>query len=104
MNDADLIKFVQEFRDGILDGHSSQSMCFMVCAPLVTLLNLHGVQCEMIESDNGLCHHFWIRLADGRALDPTADQFNALFNDSVPPVYLGPPGKYQGVLPAVAGQ
>jgi len=32
------------------------------------------------------------RQADGRALDPTADQFNRLFPDlAMPPVYLGPP-------------
>ena len=31
-------------------------------------------------------NHIWIRLADGRVLDPTADQFG-----DYPPVYLGDP-------------
>jgi hypothetical protein len=37
-------------------------------------------------------NHVWIKLTDGRALDPTADQFNVLFPAmKMPPVYLGPP-------------
>jgi hypothetical protein len=98
MTDAELVECAQEFRDGISDGHPSDSMCFAVCAPLVGLLNFYGVTAELVECENGLCNHFWIRLVDGRALDPTADQFNRLFADNLPPVYLGPPTKYQGVL------
>ena len=32
-------------------------------------------------------NHVWLRLSDGRALNPSADRFNA----GLPPVYLGPP-------------
>jgi len=89
MSDDDLIEFASEFRAGILGERSSAWTCAMVCWPLVTLLNLHGVSCEAVESDLGDCNHIWIKLSDGRVLDPTADQFN-YFPKQYPPVYLGP--------------
>ena len=92
MTDAELIEFATEFREGILDGGPSDMMCAAVCWPLVGLLNISGVKCEAVESDLGEYIHVWIRLADGRALDPTGDQFNYLFPDlDMPPVYLGQP-------------
>jgi hypothetical protein len=104
-NDDDLIEFVTEFRAGILDGRPSNMRCAMVCWPLATLLCMVGVECQTVESDLesdlGEMNHFWLRLADGRALDPTIDQFNNLFNENWPPVYLGPPTKYHA-LPAPA--
>jgi hypothetical protein len=66
-------------------------MCAAVCYPLVTLLNMAGVKCEIVESDLGDMNHVWLKLADGRALDPTADQFNRLYRMGLPPVYLGKP-------------
>jgi hypothetical protein len=90
MTDAELIDFVAGFRSGMLDGDPPHGKCFMVCAPLVTLLNMHGVECAMIESaipGDDFDNHVWIRLSDGRALDPTADQFSRYH---LPPVYLGP--------------
>lgn len=91
MTDKELIKFAGSFRKGILGKRSSAGMCAAVSWPLVTLLNMHGVTCEAVESDLGECNHIWIKLADGRALDATADQFNALFASNHPPVYLGEP-------------
>lgn len=92
MEDAALITFASEFRDGILDGAQSRWMCFAVCAPLSPLLRLHGVENEIVESDLGDFNHIWLRLEDGRALDPTADQFNVFPGHDWPPVYLGAPG------------
>lgn len=101
MKDKALIKFATAFRDGILDGGSSVWMCFAVCAPLAGLLHAHGVKVELIEADLGACNHVWLRLPDGRALDPTADQFSnyqfaalGIETMELPPVYLGPPLKY----------
>ena len=91
MTDEELVEFVTEFRDGILNGRPSKWMCFMVCAPLASLLRLSGVTVEVVESDLGECNHVWLRLPDGRALDPTADQFNEYGFAPMPPVYLGPP-------------
>jgi hypothetical protein len=65
-----------------------------VCYPLQGYLSaLHGLQTEVVESDLGECNHVWLKLPDGRALDPTADQFNYCNPEKMPPVYLGPPTK-----------
>lgn len=97
MTDKQLVEFATEFREGILDGRSSAWMCAAVCWPLATLLEMHGVKTETVTTDLGEMEHVWLRLADGRALDPTADQFNEYgFQPPMPPVYLGPPTKYHG--------
>lgn len=97
MTDTELVEYASEFREGILDGRPSAWMCGMVCYPLAGLLEMCGVKVEVVESDLGHCNHVWMRLEDGRALDPTADQFNVLFPDlAMPAVYLGPPAKIHG--------
>jgi hypothetical protein len=90
VSDDDLVEFATEFRAGILDGRASRFMCAAVSWPLAALLRCHGLSCETVESDLGDCNHVWIRLADGRVLDATADQFN-YFWTQYPPVYLGKP-------------
>lgn len=91
MSDEDLVKFAAEFREGILDGRPSRWMCSMVCMPLAGLLSINGVEAEVVVGDLGEFNHVWLRLADGRVLDPTADQFNDYGFEPMPPVYLGPP-------------
>jgi hypothetical protein len=102
MTDAELLEFAHEFREGILDGKPSYSMCFAISAPLACLLDISGVPCTLTKCDNGFNENFYIKLADGRALDPTIDQFNWFFCDTQPPVYLGPPMKYHGILEDVS--
>lgn len=95
MKDKYLVDYAMHFRRGILDGRRSDMMCFAVCAPLASLLNLNGVQTALVESivdlDEGEINHFWLRLLDGRALDPTIDQFKKFMGKRLPKVYLGPP-------------
>lgn len=92
MTDAELIDIATEVRQGIIGDGDSAWQCAKVSWPLAGYLRFLGIECECVESDLGHCNHIWIRLADGRALDPTADQFNALFPDlGLPPVYLGKP-------------
>jgi hypothetical protein len=92
MTDAELIEIATDMRDGIVGNGSSAWKCAMVSWPLAGLLRFHGVECQCVSSDLGHCNHIWIRLADGRALDPTADQFNTLFPEmGLPPIYLGAP-------------
>lgn len=92
LSDAELVGVAADFRDGILDGESSSMRCYMVSAPLQGYLRFIGFETELVETDLGEMNHVWLRLPDGRALDPTADQFNALFPDmNLPPVYLGVP-------------
>ena len=93
MTDAKLLKFVTSFRRGIVGRSGSEYMCFAVCAPLVTLLNMNGVESSLrdgtVKFEIGEINHFWIELADGRVLDPTADQFNRILLEKMPKVYLG---------------
>ena len=107
MSDNELLEFATEFRDGILDGTPSDMMCAAVCWPLAALLRCDGIQCETVETkdvetDFGTCNHIWIRLADGRALDPTADQFSTPERE-YPPVYLGEPTELHGLLSSPRG-
>jgi hypothetical protein len=95
MTDEEIVAFATDFREGILDGDDPHGRCFMVCAPMVTLLNMYGVKCEMVEGpvtvSTDFDNHVWLELDDGRVLDPTADQFNGSQRRALPPVYLGPP-------------
>lgn len=97
MKDNDLLEIATQFRTGLLGDRSSAMMCAAVSWPLAALLQgVYQTDCECVEADLGDCNHIWIRLADGRALDPTADQFNHLFGYNYPPVYLGPPTAIHG--------
>ena len=85
MSDKKLLKFVAAFRAGILNGRSSAMMCAAVCLPLQTLLSCcHGIEATIETTEFAEVNHYWLRLPDGRILDPTADQFG------LEPVYLGP--------------
>lgn len=85
MTDTELLKYVTEFRKGILGRHASKAMCLAVCMPLSCLLTLEGVENTLVEGEVGEWNHYWLELPDGRILDPTADQFGGFL-----PVYLGP--------------
>src|SRR5215203_3614149 len=50
MTDDELRNFVIEFRRGLLDGRASTQHCFMLCAPLSTLLTIHGVPNTLVET------------------------------------------------------
>lgn len=90
-SDRQLKYFATEFRRGILAGKPSDLMCFAICAPLQSLLKAtHNLDLELVEGRVSNCDHFWLKLPDGRVLDPTADQFNDLGFPRMPKVYLGP--------------
>lgn len=97
ISDEDLIEIASEFRLGLIGDRSSEGCCFMVSAPLAALLSgVYGVPCDLVESDHSdmgtACYeHFWIRLSDGRVLDPTFDQF---CSEEPVPVYLGAPTEF----------
>jgi len=104
MTDEELVGIAADFRDGILDGGPSYMMCAAVSWALQGFLSaIHGFDTEAVESDLGEMNHIWLRLPDGRALDPTADQFNRLFPDrNLPAVYLGVPLDIHGAAPCPA--
>lgn len=90
MRDSQIKAITRSFRRGLLGRGSSRGMCFAVCAPLAGYLKFVGVDAEMVESNLPHSNHFWLRLKDGRALDPTFDQFEV----GLPAIYLGPPHKF----------
>lgn len=92
MTDQQLRRFVRSFRKALIGDHSSEDCCAVVCWPLAALLVAHGITVDAVESKtswNG--NHVWLRLPDGRALDPTADQFSEHLERRMPKVYLGRP-------------
>jgi hypothetical protein len=85
MTDRKLKRIARDVRDGILNGRSSELMCAAVCLPLQTFLHCcYDIKASIEEAQFSEVNHIWLRLPDGRILDPTADQFG------LEPVYLGP--------------
>lgn len=85
----DIAQAAAEFRKGLLGSRDSMGMCAVVCRPLAGFLNALGISCEceeidLVSVDGAVTNHVWIKLADGRYLDPTVDQFGYK-----KPVYLG---------------
>jgi hypothetical protein len=84
------------FRRGILGKRSSDMMCYAICAPLQGYLRMIGHDTEIVKGRlkptkrvEWLIDHYWLKLPDGRILDPTADQFNAPDGGQMPKVYIG---------------
>lgn len=88
--DEAIIAYSAAFRRAALQGSSSSRMCAALSAPLYAALRLLGVECGLEESHLQQCNHVFLRLADGRVLDVTADQFTMGGNDAFAAVYLGP--------------
>lgn len=92
MTDKELLRITTQFTKGLTGGDIHQK-CYMVTLPLHGYLSLIGVNAILIEGEVALTSetwgHFWLKLADGRILDPTAGQF----------LELGLPRVYLGVLP-----
>lgn len=79
MTDRELINAAKEFAKGVLNGRPTTDMCYIVCSPLASYLSYCKIDCALTEGElNGIYHHFWITLSDGRIIDPTADQFGLL--------------------------
>lgn len=86
MRSRDLIKIARDFRRGVLGTRSSAGMCLVVAAPLQGFLSaVYDLETTLEEADFETTNHVYLRLPDGRILDPTADQF-----PDMPDVYLGP--------------
>jgi hypothetical protein len=94
MTDKELIKITGQFTKGVLGKRTSKDMCFAVCAPLQSYLSLLcETPSDLIEGEikvgKQLHSHYWLRLLDGRILDPTANQFKTPDGKDMPMVYLG---------------
>ena len=90
MTDKQLIKVVNQFTRGMINGKPTTQKCYLVCAPLYSYLRFIGVDVELIEGEvetDKLIHgHYWLQLSDGRIIDPTANQFEGL---QLPANYIG---------------
>lgn len=84
MADAELLRYAAEFRFAVIGDGISSRMCAAISDPLCAAINVIGVSGQVMECALDSCNHVFIQLADGRVLDPTADQFSPL-----PAVYLG---------------
>jgi hypothetical protein len=101
VTDRELIKLAKEFRRGILGNRdNSKGWCAAISWPLESLLSLHGIEAALVETNlssdsrsSEALNHVWLMLPDGRALDPTADQFDRTLGE----VYLGSPLWFHGV-------
>jgi hypothetical protein len=101
MTDKQILATARAMRRGILGKKSSVDMCMVVSAPLQGYLSaVYGLETELEEvwfdeTPQGTTNHVFLRLTDGRILDPTADQFG------LEPVYLGEmPALYQAWIGA----
>jgi hypothetical protein len=88
---TDLLTYAREYREAVLRGDSSERMCAALSAPLHAAFQILGIPTQLVETDLGECVHIFLQLADGRVLDPTADQFNWCSRQKLPGVYLGAP-------------
>jgi hypothetical protein len=87
----DLHLIAARVRKRILGRKPSRDQCFVVCSSLQgTLLALGYDPTLVVGEINGEHDHIWLRLPDGRILDPTADQFKTPTGEPMPAVYLGP--------------
>jgi hypothetical protein len=93
MSDRELIRITSGFTKGILNKRESKSMCFAVSFPLQGYLSFCGLEAEIIEGEIKLnkevWNHFWLRLPDGRILDPTANQFKTPDGKEMPKIFIG---------------
>ena len=87
--EKELMKIVRGFRKGLLKTYPSESMCYVVCAPLSGYLQFCGYNCVLVEGKVGKCHHFWIVIDGGIIVDPTADQFKKPDGSNMPDIYIG---------------
>ena len=90
MTDAELKRIARQFRRGILGKRPSAQMCMAVSASLQGVLSaLYGVDTVLEEIQLRDMNHVFLRLADGRILDATADQFglDAVYLGDLPDAY-----------------
>lgn len=93
MLDKELHKIVAGFTKGLLGNWTTESKCFMVSYPLQGYLSFLGIECELVKGEvntpKAWWGHFWVKLKDGRIIDPTIEQFNYPEDKPFKGVYIG---------------
>jgi len=85
MGDRELKSLARSFRKGVINNREGDMMCAVVSYALQGYLSFLGVELAIDEVRLQFSNHVFLKLADGRVLDATADQFGG------PKVYLGEP-------------
>lgn len=104
MTDRTLLRLANEFILGLLNGDKPNGMCFFASASLQGYLYFYKIETEMQECEVNInadkfWNHYYLKLEDGRILDPTASQFNEELNLNMPLVYLGVlPNHYNPII------
>jgi len=98
MTDKEIIRLTREFKKGLMGKRNTKSMCFVVTFPLQGYLSFCGLKTKLVEGEiktnEGIWNHYWLKLPDGRILDPTADQFN----NNLSEIYLGNKSNYYRII------
>lgn len=93
MGDKEILKITNSFTKGMLGKDKPTGKCFMVASALQGYLSICDLETHLIEgeikSGKDIYNHFWLLLADGRILDPTASQFKTPEGEDMPKTYLG---------------
>lgn len=93
MKAEELKNVVTQFTKGILGKYTNFGMCFAVCSPLATYLQMCGVGVDLVRGEiyiNGDTYeHYWLKQPNGDIIDPTASQFNQIGGYNMPDIYLG---------------
>lgn len=101
LNLKHLEKVCLDFRRGILGRRSSHRMCNAICRPLQAWLSFsenlqtRTVQGLFVKHDGDpnifrwAMWHWWLKLPDGRIIDPTADQLKRYEYPAMPKVFIG---------------
>ena len=98
MGDKELIRVATSFTKGVLGKKEPTGMCYAVSCSLQGYLSLCDLETELIEGDikigKDIFNHYWLKLPDGRILDPTASQFKTPEGEEMPKMYLGEKPKW----------
>ena len=86
MTTRELKQVSREFRGGLIGKREGDMMCAVVCYALNGYLSFLGQSSTIEEVMLKYSNHVFLRLPDGRILDPTADQFG-----DYPAIYVGKP-------------
>lgn len=92
-NIKELERIVRGFTAGILDGRSCKNMCFAVCYPLQSYLNICGYDVELKECEimqgGDTYQHYYLLMDNRTVIDPTAGQFTDPAGFAMPDIYIG---------------
>ena len=94
LSQQDLKQIAKEFTDGLLNERATTDMCYAVCSPLQSYLDMFDIDCKLVKGDflikDVIIEHYWIEMDDNSILDPTADQLSKQYDlPELPMIFIG---------------